>query len=397
VRRALAALLLALPALSATAQWQFGTPVEVAPARPGVFHHLDASGRQALAVSGDQVALVWEDNRSGQPGCWLGIKPRGGDRFRESGFGRGECFGPGIAALDGGRFALIWEDADGVAAALAGPEGVGPARRLAPEGGQGALAWHPGLGLVAAWSQPEGRRQRIHRVPLAVEGGGLRRLAAAEPADPAPPADDQLHPALAAHAAGVTLAWEDRRLGHTVIYASTSRDGSSWSPAARLSRNPTGRAQNDLGRGTGAMRPALAAFGARLAAVWLDKRDFLSGYDVYAALSDDGGMTFGPDLKAQDSFGDAIAQWHAAVAGNARGELAIAWDDERDGTADVWLTWRLPDGGYADNRAPAAGPGSQTDPVVALDAAGDLHLAWIERDAAGASRLRYAVGRRKVE
>lgn len=72
--------------------------------------------------------------------------------------------------------------------------------------------------------------------------------------------------------------------------------------------------------------------------------------------------------------------------------LAIVWDDERDGTADIWLTWLRPDGRYADNVSPAGGPGSQSDPVIALDEAGKLHLAWIERDEAGLSRLRYAVG-----
>jgi hypothetical protein len=88
-------------------------------------------------------------------------------------------------------------------------------------------------------------------------------------------------------------------------------------------------------------------FGPRIAAVWLDKRDFLSGYDVYAALTEPGSLRFAKDAKAQDSFGDAIAQWHAAVAGNARGELVIAWDDDRDGIdgyladpADRCRLWR---------------------------------------------------------
>jgi hypothetical protein len=105
-----------------------------------------------------------------------------------------------------------------------------------------------------------------------------------------------------------------------------------------ISSNPTGKQAGDLGRGTGAMRPALATFGNRLAAAWLDKRDFLSGYDVYAALTGKDSLRFEKDRKAQDSFGDAIAQWHVAAAGNAGGDLVIAWDDDRDGTADIWLT-----------------------------------------------------------
>jgi hypothetical protein len=190
------------------------------------------------------------------------------------------------------------------------------------------------------------------------------------------------------------LAWEDRRHGHTVIYSSRM-EGGAWNAPFRISQNPTGKAQGtDLGRGTGAMRPSLAAYdGNSLAAVWLDKRDFLSGYDVYAALSTDDGKTYGKNLKAQDNFGDTYAQWHASAAGNGKGDLVIAWDDDRDGTPDIWLTW-LTSNGFAENVAPAvaAGSGNQTDPVLALDEVGNLHLVWMERDAEGLSRIRYVVG-----
>ena len=363
-------------------------PLDVVAGGAGLFIHLDAAGRRHLAVSGDSVALSWEDNRGGVPRCHLGLKGAADAVFRDFPLGRGECFEPAVAAVDGGRFLLIWEDEAGVAAALAGPDGPGPALRLAAAGGQGAVAWHPRLGAHAAWSAPEGRWRRLWRVPLTLEGDHLK-AGQAEPADAAPPADDQTFPALAASDAGLTLAWEDRRHGHTVIFFSHSGDARTWSPPRRLSGNPTGKAQGDLGRGTGAMRPSLAAFGERLAATWLDKRDFLSGYDVYAALSDDGGAGFGKDGKAQDSFGDAIAQWHATVAGNRQGDLAIAFDDERDGSTDVWLT-RLTSSGWSENfTLPAAsGPGRQGDPAIALDAAGNLHLAWVDSHAGGI-RLRY--------
>ncbi|HRH81294.1 MAG TPA: hypothetical protein PLW81_09635 [Thiobacillaceae bacterium] len=389
----LAGLLLGLAAPAAQAQWQFGPAVDVAVG--GVFHHLDASGRRALAVSGRRLGLVWEDNRSGAPRCYLALGRTDGPAFREYPFGRGECFEPAVAGLGDGRFALIWEDETGVNAAVAGISGIGQALRLAPAGGHGSLAWHPRLGLAAAWSATEGPWRRVWRQALTVEEGRPVASGPARPADPWPAADHQAWPVLDASGAGLTLAWEDRRPGHTVIFYSHSGDGRVWTLPARLSRNPTGRVNDQLGRGTGAMRPALAGFGeGRLAAVWLDKRDFLSGYDVYAALSDTGGLTYGPDGKAQDSFGDAIAQWHAAVAGNARGDLAIAWDDDRDGTADIWVTRLKADGRYADNVTPepASGAGAQTDPVIALDEQGRLHLAWIERDGEGQSRLRYATG-----
>ena len=380
-------LLLAL-ALSAAAVAAAAAPIDVAPT--GAYHHLDASGRQSLALGGGQVALVWEDSRSGAPRCWLGLKTGAETAFREYPLGKGECFDPAVAALDGERFLLAWEDETGINAAVAGAAGPAASINLGA-GAHASVATHPAHGAQVAWNAPEGRWQRVWRAPLHQEGAQLR-AGAAQAADAAPPLDDQGFPALASGAGGLVLVWEDRRHGHTVIYASRSADGQAWSAPLRVSGNPTGKAAGDLGRGTGAMRPAVAAFGTRFAAAWLDKRDFLSGYDVYAALSE--GAGFAKDQKAQDSFGDAIAQWHVAVAGNRRGDLVIAWDDDRDGSADIWLTRRSADG-YSENFTlpETSGPARQSDPAIALDEAGNLHLAWIERapGSDGPTRLRYTV------
>ncbi len=367
------------------------TVYQITPVQTGVFHHLDASGRNNLAISGGSVALVWEDNRTGAPACYLAVKTSTSNAFREYSFGHGECFEPAIAAFDADSFLLIWEDTTGVNAALVGADGPGPATRLATNGGQGNIAFHPRLGAFAAWSTQDGRWRRVLMSALRVED---RRLTAdaLRPADATTAVDDQTFPVLAAGPQGLVLAWEDRRHGHTVVFSSTSRDAKNWTMPTRTSGNPTGKAAGNLGRGTGAMRPALARFGERLAAAWLDKRDFLSGYDVYAALTGQGedSLRFAKDQKAQDSFGDAIAQWHVAAAGNVQGDLVIAWDDDRDGTPDIWLT-RLGASGFGENfTLPAAsGPDAQSDPAIALDAAGNLHLAWIERHADGTTQLRY--------
>lgn len=154
----------------------------------------------------------------------------------------------------------------------------------------------------------------------------------------------------------------------------------------------------DLGAGMGSMRPGLAVCGpACLVAVWLDKRDFLSGYDVYAAFSQDGGRSFGKNLKVQDSFGDNMAQWHPAVAASRDGRVVVAWDDERDGSADVWLSdWNGQAFGDDVALPAASGPGAQSDPVILLDDSGALHAAWLEKSESGGTRLKYARGVERV-
>jgi hypothetical protein len=247
-----------------------------------------------------------------------------------------------------------------------------------------------GDALVAAWAEQAGRFRRIvvARLVLANDTLGVKQT---QPVEAQLPSDEQGWPALAVAGDGsVTVAWEDRRDRHTVPLVSHSRDGQTFAPPARLTDHKS-RSVDGLGAGTGAMRPTLATWGEQgVAAVWLDKRDFLSGYDVYAAF-DTGTRRFGKNLRVQDSFGDNMAQWHAQIVGDASGRLLALWDDARDGSPDVWLAdWTGE--AFGDNTAvPAAsGPGAQTDPVATLDAAGNLHAVWLDRDEKTGTRIRYA-------
>jgi hypothetical protein len=176
---------------------------------------------------------------------------------------------------------------------------------------------------------------------------------------------------------------------------SHSRDGRRFARPARLTDQASGGV-GGLGAGAGAMRPTLAAWGKRgVAAVWLDKRDFLAGYDVYAAF-DRGTRRFGKNLRVQDSFGDNMTQWHALIVGDADGRLVALWDDARDGTPDVWLAdWNGRAFGNNEAVPAASGPGAQSDPVATLDAAGSLHVVWLDRDEAAGTHIRYARALRK--
>ena len=148
--------------------------------------------------------------------------------------------------------------------------------------------------------------------------------------------------------------------------------------------------------GTGVMRVALASQGRDgVAAVWADKRDFQSGYDVYGSFAVGANVKFGANEKIQDEFGDNFAQWHPAVAANIDGRIAVVWDDDRDGSPDVWLSWRNADGWSADMAVPgASGSGVQSDPSITMDDAGNLYLAWVEKaELNSPSSIRYVFGK----
>ena len=388
-------LILALPAVAAP--WQFQPPLAVTHAHgEKVFHHLESAGRKSIAVSDGAVAVVWEDNRSGQPQCYVAVKSTGSDRFgQEYRLSQGqEAYEPAIVGLGKGRFAAVWEEDGRVWARSLDARGAGARVELSGAASQATLAYAAGAGLYAAWAEPAGGFNRIMLARIRV--GKELQVGPAMPVDAVAGAE-QLYPSLAVSADGdVAIAWEDRRRGHTLILRSHTRDGQRFAASGQLNATFGGNTPG-LGRGSGVMRVALASFGKQgVAAVWADKRDFLSGYDVYAGFSQDRGVGFGPNQKVQDSFGDSTPQWHPAVAGNGVGLVAVAWDDDRDGTPDVWLSWPADSGWGGDFAVPgASGPGVQADPALALDDAGNLHLVWVEKDEMnGPSRIRYVRGKR---
>lgn len=390
-----AALLLAVLAWPAQAAWEWSVPLTVNSVQgTAIFPHLESANRRGVAVSGDTVGVVWEDNRDGSPQCYLAMRPAAAANFQpEIRLSQGDCYEPVVVALGDGLFVAAWEEGGRVhVRALPG----GATLKLSDaEAAQITLA-AAGDRIYAAWSEKAGRFRRIVVARLALEANGLS-VKTKRPVEAAKPADEQSWPALAVKGNGsVTVAWEDRRAHHTVPMVSYSRDGRRFARPARLTDQASGASAEGLGAGTGAMRPTLAAWSDQgVVAVWLDKRDFLSGYDVYAAL-DGGTRRFGKNLRVQDSFGDSIVQWHATVVGDAGGRLVALWDDARDGTPDVWLSeWNGE--AFGDNEAvPAAsGPGAQSDPVAALDAAGSLHVVWLDRDEAAGTRIRYARAERR--
>ncbi len=385
-----AALLLAVLAWPAQAAWEWDAPLTVNSVQgAAIFPHIESANRQGVAVSDGTVGVVWEDNRDGSPQCHLAMKPAGAAAFLpEIRLSQDDCYEPVLLSIGAGRFVAAWEEGGKVRArVLPGGKVLQLSKN---EAAQVTLASGPGQ-LFAAWAEQAGPFRRIVLAQLSLKQDALG-VKAAHPVEAAMPTDEQGWPALAVAGDGsVTVAWEDRRSRHTVPMVSHSRDGRSFSPPVRLTDIKSGSAPGGLGAGTGAMRPTLAAWGKQgVAAVWLDKRDFLSGYDVYAAV-DPGTRRFGRNLRVQDSFGDNMAQWHALVVGDSGGRLVVLWDDARDGTADVWLSEWEGEAFGDDVAVPAGhGPGAQSDPVAALDAGGALHVVWLDRDAAAGTRIRYA-------
>lgn len=388
------------------APWEFEPAIPVTRhSVPGVFVHLESAGRKNIALSEGWVAVAWEDNRDGISRCYVALKEAGQKQFAEPLMvsGHGEVAEPAIVGLSGGRFALAWEEDGQIWARVVTGTPLNKAVQLAEPvrlssatATQASLSYTKENGLFAVWSEQGKSTMQLRLAKLTLSAQGEIRPTPSIPVDTSAKGD-QAYPSIAEVSGDKTvLAWEDRSAGHTRLLYAVSRNDSAHFAPQQLNEFKWNGAKFGYGFGTGVMRVALAAHGPDgVAAVWADKRDFQSGYDVYGSFARGPKLSFGKNEKVQDEFGDNFAQWHPAIAANSAGRVAAVWDDDRDGTPDVWLSWRNAEGWSADLAVPgASGPGVQSDPSIAMDEAGNLHVVWVEKaDLNSPSSIRYAFGR----
>ena len=390
---------------AAAAPWTFDEPLTLAAqdGRPH-YHHLDGSGRRHVAAGADAVAVAWEDDRDGSPQVYVAQRRLDADGFgahRRVSTGE-EAYEPALATLGDGRWLVAWEQDGGAWARTLDSEGMGEPLMLADSGArQVTLAVSSGGRIAAVWARDRAGGQLLEALELHLEGSALVPLGQPVPVSPVDDHPYQGHPAAAwAGDDRLVVAWEDRRAGHTRIFA-TWRDGQGgFAPAGQLNEHNAPPGQ-DSGLGSGVMRVALAADPVTgvVRAIWLDKRNAASGYAVWGAASRDRGENFGANRIVQDEQGATVAQWHAGLAA-AGGRFVAAWDDARevwsdpDESGDLILSWHDGEAWSADLIVPgASGSGYQGAPAVALDPHGGLHLVWLERDDLTApTRLRYLRG-----
>ena len=392
---ALCLALVALPA-QATGRWTFDTKLAVTgDPVSGVYPHLDGAGRKHIAVASQSVAAIWEDNRSGKPQVFVARKANDRNQFSSAMqvSDGGEAYEPAIAGLPQNRFALAWEQDGAIHARVLSDSGLGMPVALGSGGASHVSLASFGARVFASWREQQDRLWFVKVAALSVTAAGKLRVESITSVEATGLETQVLFPSVAVNDAGLCVAWEDRRAGHTRLLISQSQDqAQSFGEPQHLNEFLSNRNQYD--QGNGVTRVSLASFAQdEILAAWMDKRRGGLGYGIFAALGSDGGAIFGPNEKVHGEAGDKQPHYNPAVAGNPNGDFVVAWDDFRRGDSDIWLSAYNEDDEWSQDFSPAiaSGAGEQSHPAIALDDQGQLHLLWIERgDMDAPGRLWYS-------
>jgi hypothetical protein len=301
------------------------------------------------------------------------------------------AFEPSVAS-DGKQFVVMWESDSHIHGTVCDLQSCSATKKLSTTPARQVSLTRDSTGkLYLVWAA---RVKTVYQlqtgeVLLTKNGLAIQKLTNVT----STPQQPQSYPSLSVLPQGWTVAFEDREAGHTRLMTTFRPTGKPFLPTQGLNDfTPPPNAR--YGAGTGAMRAQVTDDGkSNVAVVWLDKRDFEGGYDVYAALSTDSGKQFGKNEKAQDSLGDNQPQWHANIAMSKQGDLFAAWSDPRDGTLDIWYSIRTTTGWSDDEPLPKTNEsGDQTHPALAFDSRNRLHIAYVDSqmvDGHKTSRIRY--------
>ena len=368
----------------ATDYWKFELAIAVTetPAE-GIFVHLEGAGRKHVAVSESKIAVVWEDNRNGSPQTYLSTSSIDKSIFSipvqlSNG---SESYEPTIAHLSKNRFIAVWEQDSEIYMSVI-DNAIKPPIKLSNAAASHASVVTNKDSAFVVWRKHKNSEWFLKVAALEVNADGKVAINSVRTIEKDGVQFALQMPSISYNEAGLMVAWEDRREGHTRILHSVSHDqGSNFSKPQPLNEYFSDRNQYD--KGNGVTRVSVHTLGEdEIIAAWMDKRRGGKGYGIFAALGSEGGIQFGPNEKVHSQPGDALPHYNPATAGNQIGEFAIAWDDYRNGNLDIWISNYNEDEEWTVDFSPevASGENEQSHPSIFLDENGLLHLLWMERE-----------------
>ena len=302
----------------------------------------NAAGRSenpSIAVSGDTVAIVWMDQRTGAPQIWYKQSSDSGITWQpdvQITFSEGSGAFCSLAVWGNARHVVYVDGRDGNAEVYytrsldAGVIWSAPVRLSAlPHNSYTPTIAVWGSNVYVAWTDTrhfarfDSLEEEYFR--RSTDGGATfepeQRLTTDPPESPA----NSWAPSLAARDQYVWISWFDSRDGNFEIYFKYSKDaGVSWSTNMRLTTTP-GQSQ----------RPVIVQRNNQIFIVYWDNTGFED--EVYFLQSNDLGLSWQTPERLTFSDGASLRPGVAAAATGVH----VAWTDARDQNQEVYYK-RLP-------------------------------------------------------
>jgi hypothetical protein len=167
------------------------------------------------------------------------------------------------------------------------------------------------------------------------------------------------------------ITWQDRRNGESGIYTQRySRDGSALGTNFKV---------NDDQGSANIFSPSISTDGSgNFVIAWCDERN--GDYDIYAQRYSRDGTAVGPNFRVNDDQKSAY-QWPPSVSTDGSGNFVIAWEDGRNGDADIYAQRFSSDGGAVGTNFKVNDDQENTpqrSPSISTDDYGNFVIAWCD-------------------
>ena len=360
-----------------------------------------------IAARGRHVYVVWHQDEGAGSSIRLAVSHDAGISFEppilvsDNLPGSVNELHPAIA-VRGGRVYVVWQEFASLGNDDAGrimmarfsarPLKIGFDVRVDDLDGVGK--WMPSIAFVGskpivAWTDerdlgPEGEPlEHVYaaRVFAGTTFGPSVRVDSGTPVDLSLHNDNKWAPSIAASKRQVLVAWADFRNYQWDIYSARSFDGGlSYQPNVRVDDSQVFERVNE--------RPSVAMDRRGTVHVaWTDLRSRQPDTNIFYAHSADFGATFSENVQLDDSkvgfdpdTDTPSNQWHPSLAVDGE-DVFAAWQDNRLGNNDVFFTQSI-NGGVTFTPAErvddtGSGPSEQTRPSLALSGRGAKRICCV--------------------
>jgi hypothetical protein len=323
-----------------------------------------SSGAHGIAVANETIYVVWADTRNGSGDQWFEREIFKGDIYFTKSVDGDNTFSPNVQV----------NDDTGTAAQCCASLAVGADGRI-----------------YVVWRDARNGHSDIY---FARSDDGGATFSPNVQVNDDTGTDNQEHPSIALAPNGtIYIAWQDRRNLDTEgahIYLAKSTDGG-------LSFGPNVKVSDHLGAVSDGPSLAVDPNGIIYIA-WHDNRNSTQTViqsDIYVSKSAGGGITFTPAVKA--SGDNALgSNRYPSLTLDSNGHLYLVWHIGHNGIWDIYFS-KSTDGGVTFSPYvrvnDTTGIGDSLDPSIAVDHQGIISVVWRDNRVDGAPHILFSQSR----